>query len=213
MALRAASPPSRDDLGPFAGLRSAGAAFVEMIGAIREDHAHTRRSQAKYSGKVSAAEALPGDLIRKIGFQIMTSYRFMRFLTKAGVPVAPMVASRMIRHLYGSDIHWEADFAPGVMIVHGMGLAVSPAARVGAGVILNQNVTLGMGTHPETRAIGAPTLERNVHVGAGATLIGPITIGEGSRIMPGCLVVRSVPANSIVEAPTPVVRPRVRARN
>lgn len=164
--------------------------------------------QTKYSDGAGSARDLPVDLVTKIGFQMTTAYRSMRFFQEAGVPVAPKIASRLIRHLYGSDIHWEARFEPGVMLVHGMGLAISRAAHVEAGSILNQNVTLGLGIDPETRAVGAPHLERNVHVGAGATLIGPITIGAGSKIMPGCVVTRSVPPNSIVMAPQPEVRER-----
>jgi serine O-acetyltransferase len=189
-------------------LGRARSAFEEMIRDVRADHAHIRRLQAKYSGRIESAGDLPADLVRQVGFQIIASYRVMRLMSRAGIPLAPKIASRMIRHLYGSDIHWDADFAPGVMIVHGMGLAVSHAAKVGHGVLLNQNVTLGMGIHPDTRAVGAPTLEDDVHVGAGATLLGPITIGARSKVMPGCVVVRSVPPDSIVEAPTPVVRPR-----
>jgi serine O-acetyltransferase len=98
-----------------------------------------------------------------------------------------------------------------VMIVHGMGIAVSHAARVGPGVILSQNVTLGMGRHPETCEIGGPTVEKNVFIGPGATLLGPITIGAGSKIMPGCVVTRSVPPDSLVAAATPTVKQRSRA--
>jgi len=94
------------------------------------------------------------------------------------------------------------------MLVHGMGLAISGEARVGRGCILFQHVTLGMGIDPETRRPGAPSLERNVHVGPGATLIGPITVGEGSKVMAGAVLTRSVPPGSLVETPTPEVRPR-----
>lgn len=164
--------------------------------------------QAKYSEGTSSVRDLPLDLVTKIGFQMISAYRTMRFLEETGVPLAPKIASRLIRHLYGSDIHWEARFEPGVMIVHGMGLAISRAARVDHGAIINQNVTLGMGIDPTTREVGAPHLERNVHVGAGATLVGPITIGAGSKIMPGCVVTRSVPPGSIVMSPTPIVSER-----
>ena len=78
----------------------------------------------------------------------------MRFCADAGVPLAPQVASRVIRHLYGSDIHWEAELEPGIVIVHGMGLAVSRAARVRRGAILFQHVTLGLGVDPKSRAVG-----------------------------------------------------------
>ena len=182
MSARVASEGSGDVRGPDAGPR---AALRVLVDAVREDHANIRRMQAKYSGKVDRPRSLAADLVQQIGFQIVTSYRVMRFLRDAGVPVAPKIASRVIRHLYGSDIHWDAALDPGVMIVHGMGLAISHAARVGRGVLLNQNVTLGMGIHPDTREVGAPTLEDDVHVGAGATLLGPITIGRGSRSWPG----------------------------
>ena len=48
----------------------------------------------------------------------------------------------------------------------------------------------------------------NVHVGVGATLVGPIVIGESSKVMAGCFVRTSVPPRSLVEAPAPIVRPR-----
>ena len=54
----------------------------------------------------------------------------------------------------------------------------------------------------------APTLERNVHVGPGASLIGPITVGEGSKVRAGAVLRRSVPPGSLVETPAPLVHPR-----
>jgi serine O-acetyltransferase len=113
-----------------------------------------------------------------------------------------------MRHVFASDVHWDAELEPGVVIVHGFGLAISYAARVRAGCILFQNVTLGYGPDPVTKVGGAPLLERNVHVGIGATLYGPITIGEGTKIMAGCVLSRSVPARSIVEAAVPQVGSR-----
>jgi serine O-acetyltransferase len=182
-------------------------AFVQ---AVREDHATVRHYADKYGG--SEVASLPADLVNKIGFQLMSAYRLMRFLRDAGVPLAPKVVSRIIRHAYGADIHWDAAMDPGVLVVHGMGMCISHAASVGPGVILFQNVTLGLGTHPETRATGAPRIERNVHIGPGATIIGPVTIGEGSKIMAGCTVTESIPPFSLVEAPSPEIRPRVVAR-
>jgi serine O-acetyltransferase len=117
-----------------------------------------------------------------------------------------------MRHLYASDIHWDAQLAPGVVIVHGTGLVISHAARVGTGCILFQHVTLGESIHAQSRLIGAPTLEANVHVGPGATLLGPIVIGEGSKVTASALVMESVPTRSLVETPAPVVRARGAAR-
>jgi serine acetyltransferase len=116
----------------------------------------------------------------------------------------------MIRHLYGSDIHWDAQIDPGVVLVHGMGLAVSSGARVERGAILFQHVTLGMSQDPVTRKVGAPVVERDAHIGAGATIVGPVTVGARSKVAANCLVRASVPSDSLVEAPSPTVSPRLR---
>jgi serine O-acetyltransferase len=74
--------------------------------------------------------------------------------------------------------------------------------------VLFHGVTLGVSIHPETRLVGAPTLEAGVHVGPGATLLGPITIGAGTKIMAGVVLIQSVPPQSVVQSPTPIVRTR-----
>jgi serine O-acetyltransferase len=184
--------------------------------AVREDHAMMCRYDAKYThGEGRDDASLASDLVTRVGFQVMVAYRTMRFCVDAGMPLAARITSRLIRHAYGSDIHWEAKLEPGVVVVHGMGLAVSRAARVERGAILFQHVTLGMGVDPDTRASGAPHVERDAHVGAGATVVGPVTIGARSKVTANCFVRASVPADSLVEAPAPTVsvRPRREARD
>lgn len=199
-----------------AGVR---AAFEELAHGVREDHAMVRFYAGKYDGRAAgggAADAegasLAGDAVKKIGLQIMVAYRVMRFFRAAGLGLAAQLASRLIRHLYGSDIHWDAELAPGVVIVHGFGLAISYAAKVDRGCILYQNVTLGFGTDAERRG-GAPHLREDVHVGIGATLFGPIEVGAGTKIMAGCVLRESVGPRSVVEAPTPGVSARAPARS
>ena len=192
-----------------AGWKGIARAFRTMVGAVREDHRMLRHYDAKYAPERDLGPGLASDLVRRIGFQVLVAYRGMRFLSDARIPLAPQVAARMIRHLYGSDIHWEAHLEPGVMLVHGMGLAVSRAARVESGAILFQNVTLGMGTGPGG-VTGAPKVERDVHVGAGSTVVGPITIGARSKVTANCFVRTSVPPDSLVEAPQPRVSARER---
>jgi serine O-acetyltransferase len=192
---------------PTTNLRGA---IGHLLSAVRADRDMLRRYDGKYGQQDRRLEPLAKDVLQRVGLQMMAAYRLMRFFAEAGVPLAPKVVGRMIRLLYGADIHYEARLDPGVVLVHGMGLAVSRAARVGAGVILSQNVTLGDGIDPETRAIGAPTIEEGVHIGPGATLIGPITVGARSKIMPGAVVRASVPAGCLVETPAPRVVPRAR---
>jgi serine acetyltransferase/GT2 family glycosyltransferase len=178
-----------------------------LLAAIQADHAMLAKYQGKYGAEAQTG-ALGAEAVRNIGLQILVAYRVMRALLADGHGLAARVMSRGIRHLYGSDIHWDADLAPGIVLVHGFGLAISKAARVSEGCILFQGVTLGMGRDGATGATGAPFLERDVHVGIGATLVGPITVGQESKIMAGCTVTRSVPARSLVESPAPAVRTR-----
>jgi serine O-acetyltransferase len=151
-------------------------------------------------------------VVTKIGPQMVYAVRVMRLLRDAGLRTSARVVSRLIRHAYAAEIHWDAELAPGTSVIHGNGLVVSHAARVAEGCVLFHNVTLGVGVDPETGDIGAPTLERHVHVGPGATLIGPITVGEGSKVMAGSVLDRSVPPYSLVR-PAPVeVVPRTPGR-
>jgi serine acetyltransferase/GT2 family glycosyltransferase len=211
--------------------RGDAAGFRAFVEAVREDHRIVRFYGEKYDDRMDprgdgggptaiaafptpGAAALATDAVTKIGFQLMIAYRVMRFFRGAGLTLAAQFMSRTIRHAFASDVHWDADLEPGIMIVHGFGLAISYAARAKNGVILFQNVTLGYGPDPEERGTqraklgGAPLLERNVHVGIGATLYGPIVVGESTKIMAGCVLSRSVPPRSVVEAPVPHVGER-----
>jgi serine acetyltransferase/GT2 family glycosyltransferase len=209
--------------------RGDASAFRAFREAVREDHRILRYYGERYDDRVESTNgagspesfdapstaALASDAVKKIGFQLMIAYRVMRFFRASGLQLGAQFMSRTIRHAFASDVHWDADLEPGIMVVHGFGLAISYAARARHGCILFQNVTLGYGPDPETKKTGAPLLEKNVHVGIGATLYGPIVVGESTKIMAGCVLSRSVPARSIVEAPVPnvgaraAVRPRV----
>lgn len=170
-----------------------------FIRSVRADYGSVQRYRGKYHGEQVPLGRLPLDAVRKIGFQMLLATRVMRLVRDAGIPLAPQVVSRLIRHLYGAEIHWDTEIADGISMVHGNGVVLSHAATVGPGCILFHNVTLGEGLDPETREAGAPTLERDVHVGPGATLIGPIRVGEGTKIMAGAVLTHSVPPNSIVK--------------
>jgi len=186
------------------------ALLAKLAADLRADHAAVLHADAKYKGKISRRPRMTGDLVQRVGLQMMLAYRVMRYFRAARFPLLARVASRLIRHLYGADIHWDAELAPGVMIVHGIGLVVSHAARVGPGCVLFHHVTLGENIHPETRQVGSPTLEANVHVGPGATLLGPITVGQGTKITAGALLAQSVAPQSLVESPAPTISVRQR---
>lgn len=180
-------------------------AVRQLVASIVVDHDQIRRYGAKYHSQTISAARLPLDVVQKVGLQMLVATRLMQALEEAHVPLLPQVVSRVIRHLYGAEIHWKAKIEPGIAIVHGCGLIISHAAKVSAGCILFQNVTLGEAIDPETRSVGAPCLGRDVHVGPGATLIGPITVGDRSKIMAGAVLTRSVPPDSLVRPAESIV--------
>ncbi len=177
--------------------------------AIRADFDAVCWGDSKYAAG-RQRRSIYAAAVHRIGFQMMIAYRVMRLFRDLKLTFLAKIASRAIRHIYAAELHWDATMAPGVIIVHGTGLVVSHAAVIGHRCILFQHVTLGESIHPDTRVVGSPTLEADVHVGAGATLLGPITIGRGSKITAGAVIMRSVPPDSVVETPTPTIRARLR---
>ena len=180
-------------------------AFRRFWVSVRADYLAVQGATAKYQGETLSNWRLPVDAVQRIGFQMMVVIRVMRLARDLRIPLLPQVVSRVIRHSYGAEVHWETEIADGVSLVHGTGLVLSHSARISAGCILFQGVTLGESIDPLTRRIGAPALENDVHVGPGAILLGPITVGAGSKIMANVVLTASVPAQSVVRSPAPEV--------
>jgi serine acetyltransferase len=166
--------------------------------AVIADHAAVHAFAGRYNAERGDAGSFASDLVQRIGFQMMVAIRLMHLGRDLRIPLSGPVMSRLIRHLYSAEIHWEADIAPGVCIVHGNGLVISRSAKVGPGCLLFQGVTLGESMDPKTGTQGAPTLGRNVHVMPNAVLIGPITVGDGSKVQANVTLSTSVPDRTSV---------------
>ena len=104
--------------------------------------------------------------------------------------------SQITRALTGIEIHPGAIIGPGFFIDHGMGVVIGETAEIGEDVTIYHGVTLG-GTSLE-KGKRHPTIGDRVVIGAGAKVLGAITIGEDSRIGANAVVVNSVPPNSVV---------------
>ena len=104
--------------------------------------------------------------------------------------------SHAARWLTGIEIHPGATIGPGFFIDHGMGVVIGETAEVGPNVTLYHGVTLG-GTS-WNKGKRHPTLMEGVVVGAGAKVLGPITIGARTRIGANAVVVKEVPPDSVV---------------
>lgn len=130
------------------------------------------------------------------GFHARQFHRLAHALHRRGVPVLPRLISHLSRFLTGIEIHPGARIGEGFFIDHGMGVVIGETAEIGDNCTLYQGVTLG-GTSTK-RMKRHPTLGNGVVVGAGAKLIGAITVGDNARIGAGSVVVTNVPENATV---------------
>ena len=143
-----------------------------------------------------AARGILEILICYPGFQALVMHRISHALWKYKIPLFPRVLSQFTRFFTGIEIHPGAQIGRGVFIDHGMGVVIGETSQIGNRCLLYQGVTLG-GTGKD-HGKRHPTLEENVVVGAGAKVLGAITVGTNTRIGAGSVVVRNVEADSTV---------------
>ena len=130
------------------------------------------------------------------GLHALISYRFAHRLYKWHIPLIPRIISYLTRIITGIEIHPAAKIGRKFFIDHGEGVVIGETTVVGNNVLIYQQVTLG-GTGKE-HGKRHPTVEDNVIIGAGAKILGNITIGKNTRIGAGSVVVENVPENSTV---------------
>ncbi len=130
------------------------------------------------------------------GIKATLIYRVAHLLWVLKIPFVPRYLSEIGRQLTSIDIHPGAKIGKEFFIDHGIGVVIGETAEIGDNVTLYQGVTLG-GTSLK-REKRHPTIGKNVVVGAGAKLLGPITIGDNVRIGANSVVTQDVPDNSVV---------------
>ena len=135
-------------------------------------------------------------LLNYPGLHALWGYRLAHWLWLHNFKLIGRWTSQLTRNLTGIEIHPGATIGPGFFIDHGMGVVIGETAEIGADVTLYHGVTLG-GTSLE-KGKRHPTIGDRVVIGAGAKVLGAITIGDDSRIGANAVVVKSVPPNSVV---------------
>jgi serine O-acetyltransferase len=130
------------------------------------------------------------------GLHAIVLHRIAHKLWTWKVPFIPRAISQLARFFTGIEIHPAARIGQGLFIDHGMGVVIGETAIIGNNVLLYQGVTLG-GTGKETGK-RHPTLGNNIVVGAGAKILGNITIGDNSYIGANAVVLESAPPNTTV---------------
>jgi len=130
------------------------------------------------------------------GFHARQWHRLAHTLWNWRIPFFPRLISHISRFFTGIEIHPGARIGEGFFIDHGMGVVIGETSEIKDNVALYQGVTLG-GTSLQKKK-RHPTLGNNVVVGAGAKLIGAITINANVKVGAGSVVISSVPPNATV---------------
>ena len=130
------------------------------------------------------------------GFQAVQAYRIGHWLWQTGRKDLAYFVQMRVSEVFGVDIHPAARVGKGIMIDHAHSIVIGETAVVGDNVSMLHSVTLG-GTGKED-GDRHPKIEDGVLIGAGAKVLGNITVGHCSRIAAGSVVLENVPPNTTV---------------
>lgn len=124
------------------------------------------------------------------GLHAIWLHRISHWLWLSNLKLLARILSGMSRFLTGIEIHPGAVIGKNVFIDHGMGVVIGETSEIGDNCLLYQGVVLGGVSHSHGKR--HPTLSKNVVVGAGAILLGPISVGENSKIGAGSVLLEDV---------------------
>lgn len=130
------------------------------------------------------------------GFQAIFFHRLAHWLWQKRMKLIARCLSHLSRFTTGIEIHPGAKIGTSFFIDHGMGVVIGETSEIGDNVTIYHGVTLG-GTS-FTRGKRHPTIENNVTIGAGAKILGPLNIGNNSKIGANSVVIKDVPPNTTV---------------
>jgi serine O-acetyltransferase len=166
-----------------------------------------REAVRAYRERDPAARSSAEVLLCYPGLHAVLWHKLAHGLWRRGFRLPARFASHLGRWLTGIEIHPAARIGRRLIIDHGMGVVIGETAEVGDDVYLYHQVTLG-GTSSARGAKRHPTVGNGVIVGAGAKILGDITIGDGARVGANAVVVQPVhPGETVVGIPArPVER-------
>ena len=148
-----------------------------------------------------AAKSILSIILTYPGVKAVFFHRISNFFYKAGLDLIARIISQTIRFFTGIEIHPGAKIGKNLFIDHGMGVVIGETSEIGDNVTIYHNVTLG-GSSPsidserQRHEKRHPTIGNDVVIGSGAQIIGPIKVGNNSRIAANAVVVKDVPENA-----------------
>ncbi len=148
-----------------------------------------------------AAKSIISIILTYPGVKAVFFHQISNFFFKAGFDLIARIISQTIRFFTGIEIHPGAKIGKNLFIDHGMGVVIGETSEIGDNVTIYHNVTLG-GSSPsidserQRHEKRHPTIGNDVVIGSGAQIIGPIKVGNNSRIAANAVVVKDVPENA-----------------
>ena len=148
-----------------------------------------------------AAKSIVSIILTYPGVKAVFFHQISNFFYKAGFELVARIISQTIRFFTGIEIHPGAKIGKNLFIDHGMGVVIGETSEIGDNVTIYHAVTLG-GSSPsidserQRHEKRHPTIGNDVVIGSGAQIIGPIKIGNNSRIAANAVVVKDVPENA-----------------
>jgi serine acetyltransferase len=97
----------------------------------------------------------------------------------------------------GVELPPETEVGPGLRLLHPQGIVVNGRTRIGAGVLVRANTTIGNVVAADGTVSGSPVIGDGVELGANVVVVGPVSIGDGARVGAGAVVIRDVPAGAV----------------
>ena len=158
-----------------------------------------------YQARDPAARSALEVLLLYPGLKAVRSHRRAHWCYTHGLLFLARLISQRSRRRTGIEIHPGAKIGKRLVIDHGMGIVIGETAEIGDDCLIYHGVTLG-GTGKDTGK-RHPTIGNNVLISTGAKVLGPITVGDNSRIAANAVVLKEIPENSTaVGIPAKVVR-------
>ena len=185
---------------------------VDMLNVIKRGITKVREDIKVIYDNDPAAKNIFEVLFCYPGLHALIAHRFAHRLYKWHIVLIPRIISYITRIITGIEIHPGARIGRRCFIDHGEGIVIGETTIVGDDVLIYQQVTLG-GTGKESGK-RHPTIGNNVILGAGAKVLGNITIGDFVRVGAGSVVIEDVPENStVVGVPGRIVHRMVSDKN
>lgn len=159
-----------------------------FLSVAKEDLYAARRQDPAARSNIEIALLYPG-------LHAVWAYRVANKLWRKGHTFAARALSQTARGLTGVEIHPGATIGDRLFIDHGMGVVIGETAEVGDDVLIYHGVTLGgVSTRPGKRH---PTIGNKVQIGAGAKVLGPVTVNDGAKIGANAVLVKNLPADHV----------------